>query len=134
MPFSLPSIPSPVQDVPPPPPAIGATGNAAVNIGIGSAVATGSNAFTLNQYGQDVAGVAVGTNLIFQFVKHFKFNQHFWWPVALIVIALALFIGLEHDNIHDAIPKALQAAWQAAVNFHSLKIAGVNVLPSAPDP
>lgn len=138
----IPSIPTPAP-LPPPPPAVGAIGGtttvgglptAPLNIGMGSAAAVGSAALTTSQLGVEVTEVSYGINLAFQFLKNFRFvDQHRWWPLILILLGVGAFMVLAQGDYITAALKGFAAAFQAALTYHSFKIGGVNLLPSAPD-
>lgn len=131
MPVALPHLPAP-PSVPPPAPAVGATPNAALNIGMGTAAAVGTNTLVASQLGQDVNQVAMGINLIFQFVKQFpKLNQHLWWPVIVLVLGVGAFFWMTQGDLFLSIKQGAAAAFQASMNYHSMRVAGINLLPPA---
>lgn len=121
-----------VPHVPPPPPAIGVTRNPIVNIATGAVVGVGSNALVSRQVGEDANQVAFGINLAFQFIKQFPFiNQNLWWPVILAALGIGIFwVGTQGD-VFASIKAGGSAAFQAALNYHSLRMAGINLLPPA---
>ena len=120
--------------VPPPPPAIGASSNPFANIGMGSVAAVGTNAITANQLGPEVSQVAMGINLIMQIIKQFpKINQNFWWPFILLVLGIGIFAILSYQqgvlDVATSVKNGFAAAFQAALNYHSFRVAGINIMP-----
>ena len=112
-----------------PPPAHGITNSPPLNLGIGGAVAAGSNALVGGQFGLDVAGVALGITMVFNTIKqHPRFNQHVWAPVVLVGIGLVVFIVMQNGDLVQAIPKACAAAWQSQINYVSQKAMGLGGL------
>lgn len=137
-------VPNPIPAIDPPPDVMGvdqngnakagATQNPLVNVGIGSAIGTGTNTLMATQFGLDVVGVGFGINLIFQFIKHFKhFDQHRFWPITLVIIGVILFVIIQQGDFIIALPKALAAAWQANLNYVSQKSAGLGLLSAVTD-
>lgn len=128
MPFSLPAVA-------PPPPIQGATPSTPLNYGLGAGIAGGTQFLMNQQYGDEVGKASLLINLVFQLVKHLPFNQHFWYPFILAVLGIGLFIALAHgQDIEKAILNGGAAAFQSALNYHSLKVAGINILPAAANP
>lgn len=130
---SLPSISSPIPNVPPPAPAIGSTDSAVKNFAMGAVQNVGTNLATSSFLGPDVFKAALAINLIFQFVKHLKFNQHLWAPLILAAMGIGLFIIVNGD-VRQSVLDGCAAAVQAMLNYHGFRVAGINILPAAPDP
>ena len=128
MPFGI----APPAPLAPPPPATGATPNAPVNVALGTGVMASTNFATSTVFGPDVAGIALLANLTFQFLKHFSwFDQHRWWPFALLVICIVAFFLIHHQDWEQAIWKGGAAAGQAAANYAAQKASGLGILEPA---
>ena len=99
---------------------------------VGTGVTAASNVATTTMFGPEVAGVALLTNMLFQWVKKFEwFDHHRWWPLALVVIAVLAFMGIHHDDIAQAIWKGGAAAFQAAANYAGQKASGLGIFEPA---
>lgn len=125
-------MPPPLQpNTPPPPPAIGVTRSAPLNhaLGLGEmAIGNGAMGAAL---GDEINKASFVLNIGFQLIKQIPFiNQHFWWPFALLAGGCAIFFIISHD-VKTTILNGGAAAFLAAINYHSLRVAGINVLPPA---
>jgi len=116
----------------------GPTPSVPLNLATGATVIGGSNALTVSQQGADIAGIAAGTTLLFQWLKQYKwFDQHRWAPLTLLVIAVLITIGVYllakgiDANLGEAIPRGMWAAWQAFENYVGQKATGLGGLPAA---
>lgn len=120
--------------LPPPEPPTGITSNVPINLAAGTGVMAGSNALTATQFGVDVSGVALLANMLFQWLKHYDwFDQHRYWPLALLLISILAFVLIHHEHIEDAIWKGGAAAFQAAANYSAQKASGLGIFESVAD-
>lgn len=132
--------------LPQPPPLRGPTDSPVKNWTVGTLAAVGSNlvssgelptllGITDTQLGGDISSAAVGANIIVQIVKQWEFfDQHRWGMALVLVVSIAILIFFADGDIRLAVQKGFMAAWQALMNYHSGKLAGLNILPSAADP
>ena len=134
MPFTIPGPPS----LPQPVPGVGPTPSAPVNIAMGTAMGAGSNAMMTTQFGPDVSEAAFGVGLLFQSLKHCEwYDQERLWAPTLVVLGVALFVliaVLTQRDLFESILKGFAAAWQANLNYHSAKVAGLGLLEPAANP
>jgi hypothetical protein len=119
-----------------PPAPQGITASAPINVGMGSAVIGGSNAATTAAAGADVALLAGGLTLGFQFLKGLPwFDQQRWAHITLLVLGIAIGVVvlglLGHQAWDTAIAKGAGIASQAFMNWSGVKVAGLPGLPPA---
>lgn len=132
MPFTPQSLIPPPLDPPAPPQGI--TNSTPVNVGIGGGALVGTNTFTMEKYGTDVAGIAFLVNCAFQVIKHWRWlDQHRWWPIVLVLLAMGFFWLGTHD-FWQTLQKSGPTAVQAAINYGSLKATGLGIFEPAADP
>lgn len=128
MPFVTPSLPSAPPPLPEPEKPSGITSSAPLNLAAGTGLMGATNAITATQFGLDVAGVALLCNMLFQWLKHYDwFDQHRYWPIALLLICVAAFLLVHHEKPEDAVWKSGAAAFQAAANYASQKASGLGI-------
>ena len=113
----------------------GPTPSTPVNVGVGATVLAGSNALTVSSQGADIAGLAAGVTMIFQWLKQFDwFHQHSWAPLVLVLLGItltAIYLALAHKELADAIPKGMWVAWQAFENYIGQRATGLGGLNPA---
>ena len=134
MPFTIQGPPV----LPQPAPVVGPTASAPVNIAMGTTLGAGSNALMTSQLGPEVSEVAFGVGLIFQSIKHCEFYDHErYWAPTLIVLGVGIFAliaVLAQRDLFEGIMKGFAAAWQANLNYHSARVAGLGLLEPAANP
>jgi hypothetical protein len=126
-----------IPHVEPPPPAIGITKSAPLNhlMGIGEAALT--NGVATQNLGDEISKAAIVVNVAFQFIKQLPFiNQNLLWPVITSAIGIGLFVlkGRATGGELDAFTTILNggaAGFLAVLNYHSMRVAGINILPPA---
>lgn len=126
-----------------PSPAIGVTSSVPLNVTAGTAFAAATNVMTWQAGGVEVAGVAAFASILFQGLKQFEwFDQHRWWPFALLAITIPIFWFGTHDLLKTLIDAGL-ASTQANANYQGSKATGLGLLepserypgaPPAPPP
>ena len=122
----------PYQPLPSPPPPQGPTASVPLNAVVGLGTVFGTNTFTAAQSGPDAVGLGYLVAILFQFVKQPKwFDQHRWWPLVLVVIALPLALIVSQSDWVQALPKTGHVAWQAMADFVGMKGTGLGGMSSA---
>lgn len=119
-----------------PPSASGLTASAPVNMGMGATVVGGTNAGTAALAGADVALLAGGLTMGFQFLKGLpRFDQQRWAHITLLVLGILLglvVLGvLGHQAWDTAFAKGCGIAVQSWLNWSGIKVAGLPGLPAA---
>ena len=134
MPFTIQGPPV----LPQPPPVVGPTASAPVNIAMGTTLGAGSNAAMTAIAGPEVTEAAFGVGLLFQALKHCEwYDQERFWPVTLVVLGVGIFVVLAILTQRDMVESVLRgfaAAWQANLNYHAAKVAGLGLLEPAANP
>lgn len=126
--------------MPQPPPPVGITGSAPLNIGLGGGVAGSLNASTFTLGGYDPGPNFIGGALTLAF-NSFKtaswFDQHKWGTLSLVVIGVVLgvlvYVVIGHRDPVEGITRGCQIAVNSWGNWLGTKVAGLPGLPSAPD-
>jgi hypothetical protein len=119
-----------------PPNPTGLTPSAPINMGMGATVVGGSNAGTTAIAGADVALLAGGLTMGFQFLKGNRhFDQHRWAHLTLLLLGILIGVVvlgiLGHQAWDTAIAKGAGIATQAYLNYTGAKVAGLPGLPAA---